>query len=30
MQIGAATTEIRKEVPQKTKIELPYDPAILL
>jgi len=30
MQIGAATTEIRKEVPQKIKIELPYDPAILL
>ena len=30
MQIGVATMEIRKEIPQKIKIELPYDPAILL
>ena len=30
MQIGAATLENNMEVPQKTKIELPYDPAIAL
>ena len=30
MQAGAATLENSMEVPQKTKIELPYDPAIAL
>ena len=30
MQTGAATLENRLEVPQKLKIELPYDPAIAL
>ena len=30
MQAGAATLKNRMEVPQKTKIELPYDPAIAL
>ena len=30
MQAGAATLENRMEVPQKLKIELPYDPAIAL
>ena len=30
MQIGAATLEKSMEVPQKLKIELPYDPAIAL
>ena len=30
MQTGAATLENRMEVPQKLKIELPYDPAIAL
>ena len=28
MQAGAATLENSMEVPQKIKIELPYDPAI--
>ena len=30
MQAGAATLENRMEIPQKIKIELPYDPAIAL
>ena len=30
MQTGAATLENSVEVPQKVKIELPYDPAIAL
>ena len=30
MQTGAATLENSMEVPQKLKIELPYDPAIAL
>ena len=30
MQTGAATLENSMEVPQKVKIELPYDPAIAL
>ena len=30
MQAGAATLENSMEVPQKTKIEVPYDPAIAL
>ena len=30
MQAAAATLENRMEVPQKIKIELPYDPAITL
>ena len=30
MQAGAATLENSMEVPQKVKIELPYDPAIAL
>ena len=30
MYLGAATMENRKEFPQKTKAELPYDPAIPL
>ena len=30
MQTGAATLENSMEVPQKIKIELPYDPAIVL
>ena len=30
MQTGAATRENSMEVPQKLKIELPYDPAIEL
>ena len=30
MSIGAATKENSVEVPQKLKIELPYDPAIPL
>ena len=30
LQAGAATLENRMEVPQKLKIELPYDPAIAL
>ena len=30
MQAGAATLENPMEVPQKLKIELPYDPAIVL
>ena len=30
MQAGAATLENSMEVPQKIKIELPYDPAIAL
>ena len=30
MQIGPATLEKSVEVPQKIKIELPYDPAIAL
>ena len=30
MQAGAATLENNMEVPQKVKIELPYDPAIAL
>ena len=30
MQAGAATLENSMEVPQKLKIELPYDPAIAL
>ena len=30
MQNGAATLENSTEVPQKLKIELPYDPAIVL
>ena len=30
MQTGAATLENSMEVPQKIKIELPYDPAIAL
>ena len=30
MQTGAATLENRMEVPQKLKIELPYDPAVAL
>jgi len=30
MEIGATTMENSAEVPQKLKIELPYDPAIPL
>ena len=30
MQAGAATLENSMQVPQKIKIELPYDPAIAL
>ena len=30
MQAGAATLENSTEVPQRVKIELPYDPAIAL
>ena len=30
MQAGAATLENSMEVPQKIKIELPYDPVIAL
>ena len=30
MQTGAATTENSMEIPQKIKIEMPYDPAIPL
>lgn len=30
MQIGVATLENSMEVPQKVKIELPYNPAIAL
>jgi len=30
MQTGAAAVENSMEVPQKVKIELPYDPAIAL
>ena len=30
IQTGAAILENRMEVPQKVKIELPYDPAIAL
>ena len=30
MQAGAATLENSMDVPQKVKIELPYDPAITL
>ena len=30
MQVGTATLENSMEVPQKVKIELPYDPAIAL
>ena len=30
MQAGAATLENSMEVPQRTKIELPYDPATAL
>ena len=30
MQTGAATVENSVEVPQKLKIDLPYDPAIAL
>ena len=30
MQVGTATLENSVEVPQKLKIELPYDPAIAL
>ena len=30
MQIGAATVECSREVPQKLKMDLPFDPAILL
>ena len=30
MQAGAATLENSMEIPQKIKIELPYDPAIAL
>ena len=30
MQAGAATLESRMGVPQKIKLELPYDPAIAL
>ena len=30
MQTGAATVESRMEIPQKLKMELPYDPVIPL
>ena len=30
MWVGAATMETSKEFPQKTKVELPYDPTIAL
>jgi len=30
MQMGETTMQNRREVPQKLKIEPPYDPAILL
>ena len=30
MQTGAATLEDNMEIPQKVKLQLPYDPAIIL